>query len=128
MLLSKVAIVYLLKYHTNLLTTHPTGDITIKDPITLTVNIDPKREKVTYTFTCISSGGPATTVTWTRDYVVIPNGERTTVLVSRRSAQYIHNLTLTGRLDGVYHCTVSNNKPSQDSAQLLIQCTANHDK
>ena len=112
------------------MTTHPyqpciiSGDITIEDDLMLTVNTDSQRENVTYTFTCISSGGPATTVTWTRDYVVIPEGERTTVLDSLRSARYIHNLTLTGRLDGIYHCIVSNNKPSQDSAQLLIQCMA----
>ena len=97
------------------------GDITIQD-ITLTVNTDPERENVTYTFTCISTGGPATIVTWTRDYVIIPEGERTTVLVSSQSARYIHNLTLTRILDGIYHCTVSNNKPSQDLAQLRIQC------
>jgi len=34
------------------------------------------------------------------------------------TAQYTHTLTVTGRLGGQYQCTVSNNKPSQDSASI----------
>ena len=37
------------------------------------------------------------------------------------TAQYTHTLTVTGRLGGQYQCTVSNNKPSQDSAQFTVQ-------
>ena len=98
------------------------GDITIPDGVNLTVNADSNRENVSYTLTCISYGGPVTNVTWTRDNVIIPEGEKATVLNNPRTAQYTHTLTLTGRLDGTYCCTLSNNKPSHDSAQLLIQC------
>ena len=37
------------------------------------------------------------------------------------TAQYTHILTVTGRLGRQYQCTVSNNKPSQDSASFDVQ-------
>jgi len=44
-----------------------------------------------------------------------------TVLENAITAQYTHTLTVAGRLGGQYHCTVSNNKPSQDSASFIVQ-------
>ena len=66
---------------------------------------------------CISTGGPATTVTWTRDSTTVTEGTET-VLDDPVTAQYTHTLTVTGRLPGLYTCTVENNKPSCDSATL----------
>ena len=43
---------------------HVLGDISIHGEVTLSMN----------TLTCISTGGPATTVTWTRDSVTITDG------------------------------------------------------
>ena len=75
-----------------------------------------------FTLTCISTGGPATTVTWTRDSVTVTEGTES-VLNDPVTAQYTH--TLTGRLGGLYTCTVANNKPSNRSAELLVvQVTA----
>ena len=73
-----------------------------------------------FTLTCISTGGPATTVTWTRDFVNVTEGTET-VLDDPETARYTHTLTVTGRLPGLYTCTVANNKPSNDSAQLTVQ-------
>ena len=73
-----------------------------------------------FTLTCISTGGPATTVTWTRDSNAVSEGTET-VLDDPMTAQYTHTLTMTGRLGGLYTCTVANNKPSQDIAQLNVQ-------
>ena len=73
-----------------------------------------------FTLTCISTGGPATIVTWTRDSDTVTEGTET-VLDDPLTAQYTHNLTVTGRLGGLYTCTVANDKPSQDSAQLLVE-------
>ena len=73
-----------------------------------------------FTLTCISTGGPATTVTWTRDSNTVTEGTET-VLDDSVTAQYTHTLTVTGRLGGLYTCTVANNKPSNDSAQLNVQ-------
>ena len=71
------------------------------------------------TLTCISTGGPATNVTWTRDSEEVQGG--VTVLDDTVTAEYTHTLTVTGRLPGQYQCTVSNNKPSQDSASIRVK-------
>ena len=69
------------------------------------------------TLTCISTGGPATTVTWTRDSTTVTEGTET-VLNDLVTAQYTHTLTVT--TGGEYTCTVSNNKPSSDSASIIL--------
>ena len=86
------------------------GDITIPDGVTLSMN----------TLTCISTGGPATTVTWTRDSVDAI-GDTETVLNDPVTAQYIHTLTVSELLGGLYTCTVTNDKPSTASANINIQ-------
>ena len=83
------------------------GDITIPGGVTLTMN----------TLTCISTGGPATNVTWTRDSVTIIEGTKI-VLNNRLTAQYTHTLTVTS--GGEYTCTVANNKPSTVSATISV--------
>ena len=90
------------------------GDITIS---TLTVDSGGSPQ---FTLTCISTGGPATTVTWTRDSVTVTEGTET-VLDDPVTAQYTH--TLTGSTAGVYTCTVANNKPSEDSDSIPVEGT-----
>ena len=67
-----------------------------------------------FTLTCISTGGPATTVTWTRDSVTVTEGTQT---VSDNRV----TLTVTGRLGGLYTFTVANNKPSEDRVKYTIK-------
>ena len=78
-----------------------------------------------FTLTCISTGGPATTVTWTRDSDTVTEGTET-VLDDRQTAEYTHTLTVTGRLGGLYTCTVANDKPSEGSVQLIVQGNSPH--
>ena len=73
-----------------------------------------------FTLTCISSGGPATNVAWTRNSEAVTNGMRS-VLDDSVNAIYTHTLTVTGRLGGLYQCIVSNNKPSSDSSSITVQ-------
>ena len=73
-----------------------------------------------FTLTCISIGGPATTVTWTRDSTTVTEGNET-VLNDPETAQYTHTLTVTGRLGGVYKCMVENNKSSKTSTSLTVK-------
>ena len=70
------------------------------------------------TLTCISTGGPATTVTWTRDSTTVTEGTET-VLNDPVTGQYTHTLTMTTA--GVYTCTVSNNKPSSESDSITVE-------
>ena len=88
--------------------------------MTFTVDSDLNGAGPQFTLTCISTGGPATSVTWTRDSDTITEGTDTT-LDDQMTAQYIHTLTVTGRLGGLYTCTVANDKPSQDSANFIVE-------
>ena len=99
---------------------HNTGSIEISNALTLTLESDLSGANPQFTLTCISIGGPATTVTWTRDshrinsYCIKINNATT--------AQYTHTLTVTGRLGGLYTYTaVANNTPSENSTSLTVQ-------
>ena len=73
-----------------------------------------------FTLTCISTGGPATTVTWTRDSQIAV-GERRSEVVNGVTAQYTHTLTVTGRLGGIYICNVANEvTPAGASESLTV--------
>ena len=91
------------------------GDITISGNVTLTVDSD----LIGGNFTCISTGGPATIVTWTRDSGEVV-GDTETVLNDPVTAQYTHTLNVTEILVGLYTCTVANDKPSNDSATITV--------
>ena len=103
----------------NLSITCIAGDVIISDGMIFTVDSDLNRGSPLFTLTCTSTGGPATTVTWTRDSETVSGG--VTVLQNATTAQYTHTLTVSGRQRGHYQCTVSNNKPSEDTAQLTLQ-------
>ena len=79
-----------------------TGDVRILGGIVFSQSI----------LTCISTGGPATTVTWTRDSTTVTEGNET-VLNDPVTAQYTHTLMID--TPGLYTCSVANNKPSSDS-------------
>ena len=68
-----------------------------------------------FTLTCISTGGPAINVTWTRDSTIPVTNGSSTALVNPTTAEYIHTLNVI-EAEGNYTCTVANNKPSSASA------------
>ena len=70
-----------------------------------------------FTLTCISTGGPATTVTWTRDSITVTGGTET-VLNNATTAQYTHTLNVTAA--GDYRCIVANTAFS-DSADITLE-------
>ena len=87
----------------------------------LTVNSDLNGDSPQFTLTCISTGGPATTVTWTRDSTTTLTERTETALDNPKTSQYTHTLTVTGRRPVTYTCTVSNNKPSSASATITMK-------
>ena len=95
------------------------GDVTIPGSVQLTVDSDLNGESPQFTLTCISIGGPATTVIWTRDTQRV--FESVTVLDKAVTAQYTHTLNVTGIYPGHYQCTVSNNKPSTAARNFTVQ-------
>ena len=94
------------------------GNIRISGDIKFSVVSDLNGPTPQFTLTCISTGGPATTVTWTRDSTTVTEGTET-VLDDPETAQYTHTLTVIGNHSGLYMCSVTNNKPSHDSASIL---------
>ena len=113
--------------YTNLFTFNPlfvlsyVGRVEISDDVSFTVNSDLNGDSPQFTLTCISTGGPATTVTWTRDSTItVTEGTLQTVLNNTMTSLYIHTLTVTGRNHGLYNCTVENSVYS-DSATYTVQ-------
>ena len=103
------------------------GDISISGSVVLAVVSDLNGASPQFTLTCFSTGGPATTVTWTSDSTTVTEGTET-VLNDPVTAQYTHTLTVTGRLPGLYMCSVSNHRPSSDSATLTLEGMVNLSK
>ena len=97
-----------------------TGDIAIPNGVGFTLDSDLNGDSPQFTLTCISTGGPATTITWTRDSTTVTEGNET-VLDNPVTAQYTHTLTVTGRQPGTYMCAVTNNKPSSTSRSFTVQ-------
>ena len=87
--------------------------------MTLIVDSDLNGVDPQFTLTCISTGGPATTVTWTRDSTTVTEGTET-VLDDPVTAQYTHSLTVTGIYPGMYMCTVANKRPSSSSSSFYV--------
>ena len=81
-----------------------------------------------FTLTCISTGGPATTVTWTRDSVTVTGTQRSHV-ENPVTAQYTHTLTIhynntrieIQALEELYKCFVKNAASSSSSPELSVQ-------
>ena len=72
-----------------------------------------------FTLTCTYTGGPAITVSWHRDGVVVSGG--TTVVTDPATTNYTSTLTVTGRKSGNYSCAVANSRSSATSQMLLVQ-------
>ena len=90
--------------------------------MTFNVDFDLNGARPQFTLTCISTGGPATVVTWARDSGTVIGDEKS-VLDDATTAQYIHTLTVTGGsgMGGLYTCVVVNEKPSSASATYTVQ-------
>ena len=96
--------------------------MSISGGFTLTVDNDGTSPQ--FTLACISTGGPATTVTWTRDSTTVSEGNET-VILNPITAEYVHTLNVTGDIKGRYTCTVANNKPSSASATMECEDACN---
>ena len=67
-----------------------------------------------FTLGCVSTSGPPTVVTWTRDGIPVPMDSShvlTQTLVNSVTATYYNNLTVNGIFPGLYRCTVTSIKP-----------------
>ena len=99
---------------------HSSGDIAIPNGVRFTLDSDLNGDSPQFTLTCISTGGPATTVTWTSDSITVTEVNET-VFDNQITAQYTHTLTVTGRQPGTYMCAVANIKPYSTSRSFTVQ-------
>ena len=97
---------------------NPTGGITLSGGMNFPIDSGLNGPTPQFTLTCISTGGPATTVTWTRDSITVTEGTETE-LNDPVTAQYTHTLTVNGSVGGLYTCTVAN-RVSNESSQLIV--------
>ena len=95
------------------------GDLVISGVVSMVVISNLNGVSPQFTLTCISTGGPATTVTWIRDSVTVTEGTET-ALDDPVTAQYTHTLTVTGKLGGDYVCSVSNEVSADNSDSFTV--------
>ena len=93
--------------------THP-GRILLQQNIEFQLlPLEPITDPPTFTLTCVTSGGPPTTVTWTRDNTGIDYESDNNFTFSRTvtnfvSSTYNSTLTVTGRYPGQYNMEALN--------------------
>ena len=78
-------------------------------------------ETPVFTLTCTSIGGPATTVTWTRNGLATINSSVSQTVVDPLVANYSNQLTVTGSLAGMYTCTITTNLGGGDISTLQVE-------
>ena len=83
------------------------GAVTSVDPLQFSLQTTPTADPPVFTLTCISTGGPATTVNWTRDGAAA-TGVTSQTVVDQEAITYHNTLTVTGREPGNYTCSVAN--------------------
>ena len=78
----------------------------------------------TFTLTCTSTGGPATTVSWTVNNQTVTEDSAHNItcqiLTDPEEATYHHTLAVTGRLEGRYECRVSNRESSASGYLMAV--------
>ena len=95
-----------------------TGNVSLSGAMRFTLD---KYSDMIFTLSCISTGGPPTTVTWTRDSVTITERKTESEMLNATTARYKHSLTLTGRLEGLYECIVTNKISADNSVKLNVE-------
>ena len=83
-----------------------------------------------YTVSCVSSGGPVNTVTWSRNGDPITPStspyQLSQILTSGVTSTFLHTLTITGGdaedYNGTFSCTVSNSRGTAPVQSLDIHC------
>ena len=101
----------------------PTGQVTIPGDIIFQLDTDPATDPPVFTLTCTSTGGPATTVSWRTDGIVLTDNSNNSItsqiLIDAVTATYTHTLRVIGRLVGEYQCSVPNIRTPSGSRRSL---------
>ena len=94
------------------------GRISRQQDIEFQLLLEPNVEPPVFTLTCVTTGGPPTTVTWTRDGTAIDYQSNSSFRFSRTvtdfiAATYNNTLTVTGNFPGRYSISAQNQNTAQ---------------
>ena len=95
------------------------GDVQMEGKMTLTVRRS-NRNKLQFVFTCVTTGGPATTVLWLGPSASA-QGTPESTLDDPVTATYTHTLTVTDSLWSSYRCLIKNELPSEADAKFITK-------
>ena len=105
--------------------THPI--LLYSSPTVLPTIMTPTYDEESRTLTCVSTGSPATTVSWMKDGLPIDDSTHYTLtqtITDRVSSTYSNVLTVSegapGGVAGTYTCTVSNELGSDSDDVLAV--------
>ena len=102
----------------------PLGVVSITQPLQFSLQSAPTADQPVFTLTCISTGGPATTVTWTRDRAPVfydADHVLTQTVTDTLASTYSSVLTVTGGEPGSYQCSITNARGSSFSQSLMVE-------
>ena len=97
---------------------HHLGVVMITNPLEFRLASALTADPPVFNLTCVSAGGPATTVTWTRDGAAA-TGVTSQTVVDQEVITYRSILTVTGREPGNYTCSVTNDRPAPPATASL---------
>ena len=98
---------------------YPSGAVTsVTNPLQFSLTSALTADPPVFTLTCVSTGGPATTVTWTRDGAAA-TGDTSQTVEDQLAITYNNTLTVTGREPGNYQCNVTNDRTAQPATASL---------
>ena len=92
--------------------------------MTFQLDTDPATDPPVFTLTTTSTGGPPSTVSWSRDGTLLNDDSTYSIafqVINGTTSTYTHTLTVTGRLEGEYEFNVSNIRtPSPSTSSLTV--------
>ena len=87
--------------------------------ITLSKNSDFSEESPQFQLICTSTG--SSKITWTSDYPSVSSSETSVPSVVDSKVEFIHTLTVTEKLGGLFTCTAPQGRPASNSAEFCIE-------
>jgi len=99
--------------------TSTTGQVTISGEINFQLNSELNANTPVFTLTCTSTGGPATTVSWTRGSTMLSGTSQ--IVSNAQTGTYVNTLRVAVREAGTYVFDVSNNRSSDTRSLTVVE-------
>ena len=102
---------------------YPSGVVTLIDLLQFSLTSAVTTDPPVFALTCVSTGGPATTVTWTRNGNNVSYDAThvlTQTVTDQLSITYSNVLIVTKREPGSYQCSVTNDRTAQPLVSVSL--------